>query len=467
MPVKLKLSTGKEDKNDGGTKVSINLKRKATSESPSVGGGPAKPVPRIKVKTGRKPGDGYDSEDPDREENPVIEEAIILRMLPGEHLEYLQGACRTGDWSQVQIKFLDSRQAVVSIYGQPFAAQLVDLPTITEAHKSFDKKNIYKTADICQMLLVTEPIESEADILEGRLTQKVSHVYPHGLTPPMHNARKRRFRKRVSNRVIEAVEAKVDELFEADEAAEDSKFELLTAKELYEQSAYGGISGLGGPAIGGGAGAGGGLSGVYSSVGSPAMSASVQTPEPSTPFDMLGGREEEEEEGEDLLGMELERALGEGEGDEEDEEEEEEADGDEDDEDEDDNNEFDSDNQLDDDQLEAMHQSQLLREEIGDLERALEAKKAEAARASKVNAILGARTNELVAKFQQELDMKKAQLEKVNAKEAAGNVNTATGESEKDEDKDEADSQGEEDQAEGPQQSDEGEDEEDDVADLF
>jgi transcription initiation factor TFIID subunit 7 len=48
----------------------------------------------------------------------------------------------------------------------------------------------------------------------------------------MQYARKRRFRKRISNRTIEAVETEVDRLLRDDEAAESTKFNLVDAEEL-------------------------------------------------------------------------------------------------------------------------------------------------------------------------------------------------------------------------------------------
>lgn len=38
--------------------------------------------------------------------------------------------------------------------------QLIDLPTIIESYKTLDKKNLYKTGDISQMLLCTDEPDS-------------------------------------------------------------------------------------------------------------------------------------------------------------------------------------------------------------------------------------------------------------------------------------------------------------------
>ena len=34
------------------------------------------------------------------------------------------------------------------------SAKLMDLPTIVESHKSIDRKSFYKTADICQVMII-------------------------------------------------------------------------------------------------------------------------------------------------------------------------------------------------------------------------------------------------------------------------------------------------------------------------
>ena len=53
--------------------------------------------PTIVIKPhGRPPfspaGEGYDSEASNREDDPTIEEQIVLRMIPGEHCEYIRQA---------------------------------------------------------------------------------------------------------------------------------------------------------------------------------------------------------------------------------------------------------------------------------------------------------------------------------------------------------------------------------------
>lgn len=116
----------------------------------------------------------------------------------------------------------DSRRAVFKMGSQLFAAKLVDLPTILETHKTLDARQLFKIADISQMLLVTHQIQSEAEATraappppppdrEGSahinadtaqtLPGAGEYVFDHGITPPMRFARKRRFRRRAHKRV--------------------------------------------------------------------------------------------------------------------------------------------------------------------------------------------------------------------------------------------------------------------------
>jgi len=75
-------------------------------------------------------------------------------MVPGEDCDFLRQAIENkemGRETDVWMKFKDDRRAVVSVRGRLYAAALVDLPCIIESSKTVDKKNIYKTADICQV----------------------------------------------------------------------------------------------------------------------------------------------------------------------------------------------------------------------------------------------------------------------------------------------------------------------------
>lgn len=205
----------------------------------------SKPPPSLRLKSKGEPikrgkGVGYDSEASDTEIDPAIEEQFILRMQPGEDCDYLRKAIeekRFGPRSQggadVSIKPLtrDGRRATVTIQGRIYAASLVDLPCIIEGMKSWDKRGWYKSADICQMLLVLGRITSEDEAHNYPLPRDVDEKtwqFAHGLTPPLRWVKKRRFRERISNRTIEAVELEVARLIQQDqEAVEPPDFEVM------------------------------------------------------------------------------------------------------------------------------------------------------------------------------------------------------------------------------------------------
>lgn len=185
------------------------------------------------------PGDGYDSEASDREIDPAIEEQLILRMLPGEHCDYVRHCMETGKMgvhksqggADIQLKFFeeDTRRAMITIKGQPFAAVMVDLPTITEAMKTWDRKSFMKSADICQMLLVYQKVKNEDEAKKATLPAMLDNNFkwPHGLTPPMHDAVNRRFAKTISRKEIEDKEAEVERLLAEDAKAVSTRWEWV------------------------------------------------------------------------------------------------------------------------------------------------------------------------------------------------------------------------------------------------
>ncbi|KAI9838614.1 MAG: hypothetical protein M1819_004928 [Sarea resinae] len=203
---------------------------------------------RLKGKPPHRPlGVGYDSESSDREIDPAIEEQFVLRMPPGEDCDYMRSAIenkRVGiplreGGADIRMKFLnrEGRRAVVTIQGRHYAATMVDLPCVIEGMKSWDRRGWWKSADICQMLLVFARIKDEAEAATIPLPREVDEKtwqYPHGLTPPMHYVRKRRFRKRVSKRTIEAVEEEVERLLAMDRMCEPggSKYEIVDLDRL-------------------------------------------------------------------------------------------------------------------------------------------------------------------------------------------------------------------------------------------
>uniref|UniRef100_A0A6N2K7A3 TAFII55 protein conserved region domain-containing protein n=1 Tax=Salix viminalis TaxID=40686 RepID=A0A6N2K7A3_SALVM len=79
----------------------------------------------------------------------------------------------------------DGRSGTFIIGNEHFPASLLDLPCVVESYKTYDDCALVKTADIGQMIMVREAGDTAPDVVE----------YRHGLTPPMRDARKRRFRR--------------------------------------------------------------------------------------------------------------------------------------------------------------------------------------------------------------------------------------------------------------------------------
>jgi len=194
---------------------------------------------------------------------PAIElESQFLLRLPEEPAAALRAALRSGATNikerlSISLKPENPadprlRRAIVEFDSWTnMSAKLMDLPTIVESHKSIDRKSFYKTADICQMLWCKEGDPSDEDDDADNANaggdkgkkydpNKVEKkwVYPHGITPPMKNCRKRRFRKTLKKRYIDAPEneKEVKHLLRQDLDAVRFSFELITEDEM-KQSA--------------------------------------------------------------------------------------------------------------------------------------------------------------------------------------------------------------------------------------
>ncbi|XP_075810788.1 transcription initiation factor TFIID subunit 7-like isoform X2 [Microtus pennsylvanicus] len=132
-----------------------------------------------------------------------LESQFILR-LPPEHASALREIIRSGSAStREKLKMdlsPDTRHAVVQVDNVSLSARVVDLPCVIGSLKTHDRKTFYHTADISQMLVCSadgDPCPSSAGApamgTEGETEKKC--IWKHGITPPLKNVRKRRFRK--------------------------------------------------------------------------------------------------------------------------------------------------------------------------------------------------------------------------------------------------------------------------------
>lgn len=184
-----------------------------------------------------------------------LESQFILR-LPQAQAAVLHQAIKSGDplAKRLFIKFdNDIRHGSVKFDNCVLAARLFDLPTIIESYKTLDKKNLYKTADISQILVCKEetdvqnsPSIGNEDDEESKKAKsdrlfasiggigKREYLYPHGITPPLKNVRKRRFRKTLRKKYVDfsEIEKEVKRLFKFDCEAIDSRYEIVEENKL-------------------------------------------------------------------------------------------------------------------------------------------------------------------------------------------------------------------------------------------
>lgn len=182
-----------------------------------------------------------------------LESQFILR-LPQDKADTLREAIRTGEplSDRFSIKFeSDIRNGSVRLDNAEMPARLYDLPTIIESYKTLDRKNFYKTADVSQILICKDGPSSQQntsdeipDIDDKTRNDKLfasiggagkrEFLYPHGITPPLKNVRKRRFRKTLKKKYVDfsEIEKEVKRLFKFDCEAIDSRYELIEENKL-------------------------------------------------------------------------------------------------------------------------------------------------------------------------------------------------------------------------------------------
>lgn len=172
-----------------------------------------------------------------------LERSFMLR-LPEPQAEMVRRTLHAGfvkDYLSIEFQ-ADNRHATVRVGKSALSGKLLDVPTIVESFKTVDKKSFYKTADICQMLNCTEECgDPDVEIDEAEQTshkKERKFMFNHGVTPPLKNVRKRRFRKtaRKKHQDCPEVEKELKRLLRADVQAENVTFELLADEEKGEEN---------------------------------------------------------------------------------------------------------------------------------------------------------------------------------------------------------------------------------------
>ncbi|CAD7093422.1 unnamed protein product [Hermetia illucens] len=182
--------------------------------------------------------------EPKRDDGVELETQLILR-LPKEPAKSLREAIQAGannlkDRLNIKLE-QDLRYGEVRFDHWLMHAKVVDLPTVIESLKTIDNKSFYKTADICQMIQCKdEPDAPSADEESPNKAKKKDpnkvdkkFLWPHGVTPPCKNVRKRRFRKTLKKKYVEApeIEKEVKRLLRVDNEAVNVRYDIINEDE--------------------------------------------------------------------------------------------------------------------------------------------------------------------------------------------------------------------------------------------
>ncbi|KAL1237847.1 Transcription initiation factor TFIID subunit 7 [Trichinella pseudospiralis] len=145
----------------------------------------------------------------EEDEPPEIESDFILR-LPSEEAEQLNKLLEQ-DNVEKKLKIfvdVDNHTAEIKLCDKKLKGRLVDLPCVVELQKTLDKKNFYKVTDVSQMV-ICEKSDDESkqgnSLIDDKKCEK-RFQWPHGITPPMKNVRRRRFRKTLRKKYMDAPE---------------------------------------------------------------------------------------------------------------------------------------------------------------------------------------------------------------------------------------------------------------------
>ncbi|CAG4986172.1 unnamed protein product [Colias eurytheme] len=172
-------------------------------------------------------------------EYPVELESQFILRLPEEPAKVLREVLKSGENLKNRLTIQvdnEMRTGEVRFDHWLMHAKIQDLPTIIESLKTIDTKSFYKTADICQIMICKEeadqPLEEESPTkTKKKDPYKVDKkfLYPHGITPPTKNVRKRRFRKTLKKKYAEApeIEKEVKRLLRADNEAVSVTWEVV------------------------------------------------------------------------------------------------------------------------------------------------------------------------------------------------------------------------------------------------
>lgn len=172
-------------------------------------------------------------------EYPIQLESQFIIRLPQEPAKVLSELIKSGENLKNRLRIQindDSRHGELRLDHWLLHAKIVDLPTIVESWKTIDRKSLYKSADICQMMICKEELDVTTDEetpiknkKKDPLKVDKKYLWPHGITPPTKNVRRRRFRKTLRKKCAESpeIEKEVKRLLRADNDAVSFTWEVV------------------------------------------------------------------------------------------------------------------------------------------------------------------------------------------------------------------------------------------------
>ncbi|XP_077434503.1 transcription initiation factor TFIID subunit 7 [Vanacampus margaritifer] len=188
-----------------------------------------------------------------------LENQFVLR-LPTEYASTVRRIAQSSSMNMKDRLTIelhpDGRHGIVRVDRVPLACKLVDLPCIIESLKTVDKKTLYKTADVCQMLVCTldgdlyppleEPTGTDPKLKKKDKDKDKKFIWNHGITCPLKNTRKRRFRKTAKKKYIESpdVEKEVKRLLSTDADAVSVRWEVIAEDDMKDGDQHGSLANL-------------------------------------------------------------------------------------------------------------------------------------------------------------------------------------------------------------------------------
>ncbi|KAJ2827233.1 hypothetical protein FBU31_003221 [Coemansia sp. 'formosensis'] len=158
------------------------------------------------------------------------------------HFERLVGERQIQD--HLQLSFCDKHNAIVTFDVPHYVMHLVDLPTITESHRTLDKRQMRITANICHMLLVEHLLTPDEDLALLPLARGLDVIHPDGLSPTLADMCRMRFCHHIPTTKIESIKREVLCLLEEDVQAVAIKLEAIDIKQQPGEDGQGALSSI-------------------------------------------------------------------------------------------------------------------------------------------------------------------------------------------------------------------------------